>query len=96
MTTKEQINEIKENLRKWVREAQENYNALDNEMKIYVQDKVAEFNRKNSKRLANCVAVEIAQALDVVNPLDYCLNWKFDAFYGIDYVADQTIRKLRE
>jgi len=91
---KEEITELSHVISSWFIIAQKAIEKLDKNQIDYLDSTIISLKRKTSKKLANNLSGEIAELLDMINPLIYCVDWKWDGFFGLKYVLNQTIYKL--
>jgi len=91
----EEIKERRQAMRAWVREAQAKVDALDSDSRAYLRELIDELSRKNSKGLADALAREIGGFLGLQNPLRFCVDWKWEGFFGLQFVLEQTVYALK-
>lgn len=92
---KEEITELRGEMSDWYLIAQKMVESLDKNQLNYLNSKIISLKRKTSKNLANSVCVDIAELLEMGNPFEYCVDWKWEGFFGLKYVLDSTIYKLK-
>ena len=78
----------------WHSIAQKSVKSLDEDQVNYLNSKIVSLRKKNSKDLANSLCEDISELLRMKNPLDYCVDWKWEGFFGLNYVLNLTIYKL--
>jgi len=88
------LKERKAEMEKWRKEAQRRLKALSPEERAYLEERIVALRRKSSKRLAAGIVEEISEILGMPDPLDFCLQWKWEGVGGIDYVLSRTIYPL--
>lgn len=93
--TREEIQKKREDINNWLARAQEKVNSFSDSEKEYLQDRIEAFWRKSSKGLADAIADGIAEFLGMENPLNFCIDWKWDGFFGLNFVAGETFDKLK-
>ena len=93
--TREEIKNLNQEIDSWREKAQEVIRALDSEEKEYLRDLIRTFERKNSRRLAIGVLDEIGNFLGISSPARFIRENKWMGFFGLNYIADRTIRRLK-
>jgi len=93
--TREEIKSLNQQIDSWREKAQEVIRALDSEEKEYLRDLIRTFERKNSRRLAIGVLDEIGNFLGISSPARFIRENKWMGFFGLNYIADRTIRRLK-
>lgn len=78
----------------WHSIAQKRVKTLDENQVNYLDLKIISLKRKNSKDLANGLCEDVSELLGIKNPLGYCVDWKWEGFFGLNYVLNLTIYKL--
>lgn len=78
----------------WHAMAQKRVKTLDENQVNYIDLKIISLKRKNSKGFANNLCEDISELLEMKNPLDYCVDWKWEGFFGLNYVLSLTIYNL--
>lgn len=91
---REEIIELRNKMSDWHSIAQERVKTLDENQVNYLDLKIISLKRKNSKDLANSLCEDISELLGMTNPLNLCVDWKWEGFFGLRFVLGLTIYKL--